>query len=719
MNGNKPIKCVARCAALLAVHALFAQPSLLLPPFPDATHIHATPASATAQQTNDSLVLPIAFTDTTERIYWDIPLAHRIDSEATTLELELACTNSSPIRSLSLHLRSGEGWYAFPTPLLATPQRQRITLPKGAFIPEGSPHNWHKATHVRLSAWRQETGTTTLQLFSLRSRIDSVAMIRATALTAPNEIDFAASLANRCARLLTKANIPFALIDDACEDLSPYRMLLLPYAPQLPENTFKRLQRYLAKGGKLMVFYNASKPLGALLGVRPGPWQGSDPGQEWSALIPVPHHLPAAKERIPHFTNSVLPPFPTDTYQARIVAFWSDATGRTTDLPACLLSDRGAWFAHVAPLATPAAVTFIRTLTQTLCPNLSLPPPVPTTPITTLPPARPTERRGAWESSGFARHPRGWEGLLSTLSEHGINTVFAHWQSAGTAHYQSNGKRMESDHTHVHRMDPLEDALLAGKKHHIALHAWVTCWTLEGCRPSQRETLTREGRLMQDAAGNTLPWLCPSIPANRQLLIEGYRDLARRGVAGIHLDYIRFPEETGCYAPATRTAFETELGKSVVAWPADVLPHGPHHAAFRRFRFATMTSFVRETRDAIRAINPEIQLSAAVFPTPEGALLRGQDWPVWVEENLIDFVCPMIYSENIFAFSSILDICAEALPDPTKTLVPGIGSSADESQLDAAAAALQIKACRERHLPGFAFFAVDDALLSLLPQLFP
>ncbi|MDX9867969.1 MAG: family 10 glycosylhydrolase [Kiritimatiellia bacterium] len=708
-----------RAASALLALSLAAQSRPLLPPFPAPDRITPGEQTAPAQCPGGRILLPVLFTDASERVYWDIPLPKRLGRDVTALEIELACASAECLRGISLHLRSGDGWFAFPTPLHVTAARQRFDLPQGLFQPEGRPGAWHQIRSLRLSAWKRAPGSASLTLFGLAARSDNVALIRATDCTAPGETAFASAMTDRCGRLLAKAGIPFAVTGDALEDLDTYRLLFLPYAPTLPERQLNRLARFVNRGGKLILFYNASQPLGALTGVRPGAWQGAEAGQEWSAFATVPEPLAGLAARIPHFTNSLLPPYPSGEHRGRTVAFWADATGRVTDTPACALTGRCAWFAHVPPLAYPAAVTLTRALVGSLCPELPLPPAPPQPAAPALPPAPANEIRAAWETSGYARHPRGWDGLLAPLAACGVNTVFAHWQSAGTAHYRSDGKRAESDRPRAHRSDPLADALEAGRKHNVAMHAWATCWALEGCAPAQRETLTREDRLMRDAAGNSLPWLCPAIPENRALLIDGFCDLARRGVAGIHLDYVRFPEETGCYAPATRAAFEKQLGRRVDAWPAEVLPGGARHAAFRRFRFGLMTGFVREARAAVRAVNPAVRLSAAVFPTPEGALLRGQDWPEWVREGLLDFVCPMIYSEDATAFGAMLATCVEALPHPSASLVPGIGTGADESQLDAAAASLQIRACRERRVAGFAFFAVDDALLTLLPQLFP
>ena len=689
----------------------------LLPPFPSAGQILPGEGTPSPQLLADRILLPIVFTDSSDRVYWDIPLIARLPSQATSLEIEVACANPALVRGLSAHLQSGDGWHAFSSPLLPSATRQRVSLPQGLFKPEGQPGAWNKSKVLRLSAWKKNaSGMTDLTLFAVSARTDTIALVRSTERTAPGETALASALADRQARLLSKAAIPFTVIDDSLEALSPFALVFLPYAPKLPGKQMSSLEHFVKKGGKLVVFYNATPALGSLLGVRVGAWQGTEPGHEWTALICDAALLPDAPPRVPHPTNSILPPFATGSYHARPIAFWADDTARPTDQPACVLSDRGAWFAHIPPLAYPSAAIFLRALTFALYADLPpLPAPAHVQPIT----LQPSEFRAAWASSSYARDPRGWKGFMPRLSKYGINALFVHLQSAGTAHYKTAGTREESNRIqHSRPSDPLAEARAAGRTNGIAVHAWATCWTLEGASEKQQAQLERENRLMCDATGKPLPWLCPSVPENRALIIGGLCDLVRRGVQGIHLDYVRYPEMSGCYAPATQRAFESKRKAPVTNWPSDVLPGGPAASEFQRFRCDTITSFVREARDAARAINPDILISAAVYPSPESALPCGQDWPAWVRAGLVDFVCPMIYTESDSAFAATLDACLAALPTPT-ALVPGIGTGTDESQLDAASAALQIGYARSRHVAGFAFFSADDELLTtILPCLF-
>lgn len=702
---------VAIAAQFLLAPLLWAQTVALFPPFPLEQKITCGEETPPPHLVPDGLRLPILFTNTFDRVYWDIPISANIPANATALDLFISCPDLSPVNGVSLHLQSGKGWHSIPV-MLTVAANQRITLPRGLFQTEEAPAAWHKATLVRLSVWRKTNGTTSFTIHALRARSDAIALIRATDKTAPGETAFAAALTDRCARILAKADIPFAVIDDSLESLDGLNLLFLPYATTLPDRQMSRLERFLKRNGKLVVFYNTSQPLGALLGIQPGTWQGTPPGHEWSAMVCDTNRLPGASARVPHTTNSAIPPFTTNAYNARPVAYWADDGGRLTDLPACAISDRGAWFAHLPPLAYPSAIEMFSALVRRLAPSAAPPPPpVATSPAPSLALTRPDDEiRAAWYTSATPRHPQGWNGLLRSLSENGINTLFVHWQSSVALRHTG---------THIRVPDNLDDALTAGRRQNVSVHAWATCWTLEGVPPEQIARLEKEGRLMCDASGTPFPWLCPSVPENRTWLINGLRELVRSGVHGIHIDYIRYPDARGCYAPATRKAFERTLGSPVNMWPQDVLPGGTHARAYQRFRNDTITGFVREARNAIRSINPTIPFTAAVFPTPEAAARHGQDWPTWLHEGLVDAVCPMIYTEDPAAFAVSLDACISAVPHPKTDLLPGIGTGADESQLDAATCARQINLIRARHLAGFAFFAVDDELTGrILPALF-
>ena len=119
--------------------------------------------------------------------------------------------------------------------------------------------------------------------------------------------------------------------------------------------------------------------------------------------------------------------------------------------------------------------------------------------------------------------------------------------------------------------------------------------------------------------------------------------------------------------------------------------------------------FVRTFSRMFRSARPGCVLSAAVFPTPEAAAKRGQDWPRWVKEEWVDFVSPMIYTESPIAFKRDLALCKAAVP--ASALVPGIAACADEASPDRDSVRAQLEAADA--LKGVSFFALDWALAAL------
>ena len=54
--------------------------------------------------------------------------------------------------------------------------------------------------------------------------------------------------------------------------------------------------------------------------------------------------------------------------------------------------------------------------------------------------------------------------------------------------------------------------------------------------------------------------------------LESMLELVRKyHVDGIHFDYIRYPDLSGCYCPRCREKFEARIGRKVEQWPAEVI----------------------------------------------------------------------------------------------------------------------------------------------------
>ena len=155
-----------------------------------------------------------------------------------------------------------------------------------------------------------------------------------------------------------------------------------------------------------------------------------------------------------------------------------------------------------------------------------------------------------------------------------------------------------------------------------------------------------EGRLQVAFDGTVGNWFCPTHPANVQREIDGFMELANLGANGIMLDYFRYPDENYCFCPRCRARFEKTIGRTVAKWPADVRNDADLAKRWSAFRRDVMTDVLRTIRAELRRRAPKLELSSAVAATVEGADARGQDWPQWCREGLLDRLFPMCYNST-------------------------------------------------------------------------
>lgn len=331
-------------------------------------------------------------------------------------------------------------------------------------------------------------------------------------------------------------------------------------------------------------------------------------------------------------------------------------------------------------------------------------------------PVRTNELRAVWDHDAVGWYPGDWDRTCRELKESGINTLFVNVLWAGLAHYPS--QVVPSSDTNRRLGDQTRACLEAARKHGLKVHAWKVCWQFENAPAELREQFRTEGRLQQNANGGTVNWLNPALPANREMEIAALEELARQyELDGIHLDYIRYPDSQSCFAPASRQAFERWRGQAVSNWPAEVRS-GAGRQEYQRWRAGVITDHVREIRQRLKAIKPELQLSAAVWGGyPDTIPSIGQDWGLWLKEGYVDFVCPMNYTEDPFRFSALVQKQLD-LPGAAGRVFPGIGITASESQLRPDEVVEQIVTLRRLNAPGFALYDLSQTLRQdILPVL--
>ena len=582
-----------------------------------------------------------------------------------------------------------------------------------------------------------------------------VLVVRASS-SAPDEAErnYAASLTRTTAAWLEALAVPHRVVDDVAVAQGvegDVRTVVLPYNPFPPAAERRALKRFLDRGGKLLVFYGADEGVAEMMGMRLGAYKSVRMPGRWSAIRfrdTAPPHLPHSVRQT---TRNIRPVYPVRA-GAKTIADWVDDRGKAVDDPAVVQSDHGFWMTHVLrhdedarrkqqmllgmlgacdPSVWPPAATacaggvtalaselkmeeaYAQRLRRLLADGqyaavvtgcIDLRQRLTTLYAGTLP-ARLDERRGVWDHSGLGLYPGDWQRTCDILARHGITDLFVNVLWPAEAHFKS-GVVPPSEAYGLYG-DQLAQCLAAAKPHGIRVHAWKVCWKLNGVGGDVVKRYGHAGRLQLSDSGATVPWLCPSNDDNLRQEKDALRDLVRQyAVDGVHLDYIRYNDRRVCYCATCRTQFERDLGRAVKAWPADPMK-APLQGQYVRWRCGRMTRLVRDVRAFTQAMRPGLELSAAVFGKyPSCVPSVGQDWVAWVKDGLMDFVCPMNYTDDPVQFRAYVRDQVGRVGDGRRILA-GIGVTAAESRLDAVQVIDQVRALREEGAGGYVLFDLN------------
>lgn len=323
--------------------------------------------------------------------------------------------------------------------------------------------------------------------------------------------------------------------------------------------------------------------------------------------------------------------------------------------------------------------------------------------IEALEPVPAREFRAAWTHS-FAIDDA--EDLFARLEASGLNAAIMGVRRGETARY--NSALGPVSEVPFGNETLIEDCVAAAGRHGIDLHACVGNLVLASPDSEYCQQLLAQGRWQKNAAGEDVPWLCPSSPENLEFVEAAMVELARDyDLAGVQYDFIRYVGPDACFCDRCRAGFEALMGRTV-DWPAECLAEGPVRAQWLDYRAGLITEIVRRTCAAIRAVNGSLVISAAIYSlTPEVAKQRlGQDYETWCREGYLDAVCPMAYTLDNAEFEERVSRVIAAVGG-ILAVYPGIGlRSGKGDMLYPEQFAAQLNIVRRLGAPGFAAYSV-------------
>ena len=314
-------------------------------------------------------------------------------------------------------------------------------------------------------------------------------------------------------------------------------------------------------------------------------------------------------------------------------------------------------------------------------------------------------RRAATTAEGFAQQRAELCSTLDELQRVGINTVFFQARIRSTTAYPSAIEPWDGAFTgtpgRAPDYNPLRLAVDECHKRGMELHAWVVAFPI--CKVAVAKHLGRK------ALPNLRPELCkragdqwmmnPGVPETATYLAKVCKEIAENyDVDGIHLDYIRYPEESIPWNDKATFRKYGKKGQSLAEW-----------------RTENVTRCVRAIHDAVKGVRPWIKVSCSPVgkhsdlprQSSYGWNAReavNQDAQAWLREGLMDMLCPMMYFDGKHFYPFALDWKEGSAGKP---VVPGLGIyflSPKEKDWGLDVIRRQIYFIRQAELGGEAYF---------------
>ena len=307
--------------------------------------------------------------------------------------------------------------------------------------------------------------------------------------------------------------------------------------------------------------------------------------------------------------------------------------------------------------------------------------------------------------------------MVAQADASGFNTLLVQVRGRGDALYASAYEPRAESLPDDLSFDPLKVAIDDAHARGMAVHAWVNTHLVWGPVDPPRSpahlvnahpdwlavprSLGRElyhqdphtidylARLIDYAAAN-VPKLeglftSPSHPAVQRHLQQVWLDLAGNyDLDGIHFDYVRFPSPNFDYSrgalerfrawvePRLSAARFRELAAAAEQDPyAMVDALSEHWDVFRR---DSVTDLVRGIYEAVKALRPDLVVSAAVLADQRKAREeRYQAWTAWLADGIIDVAVPMAYTADTELFHNWI-ASARVTAGKRERLWAGIGA---------------------------------------------
>jgi len=302
-----------------------------------------------------------------------------------------------------------------------------------------------------------------------------------------------------------------------------------------------------------------------------------------------------------------------------------------------------------------------------------------------------SEFRGLWLHTGLFsldedRAKIQIDSLFDMYKEVGINNLFCY-----------NAMKSENDFS----WDYLQTLIDKGHARGIKIHPiFYPGYTIN----LEKEKAKNPEWLIRDMEGNYLPHLNLANPEVRDFWVNRIKEAMKYDIDGIHLDYIRFPTtQVYSYDSLTCSAFKNEYGYSPIEVYHDC--GSMIWCEWIKWNSRQVTLLVSEISRAVKSSGKKLLLGADVFPDLETAkILIAQDWGQWAQSGLVDFICPMTYTNNLELLKEYIQNAKYASQNKCQ-VYPGIGVLSAHNKITKELIVKEVLLTRELGTKGMVFFS--------------
>ena len=290
--------------------------------------------------------------------------------------------------------------------------------------------------------------------------------------------------------------------------------------------------------------------------------------------------------------------------------------------------------------------------------------------------------RAVWVTRFDYRTPEDVTRILDNCKQVGFNTVIWQVRGNGTTFYPS---KLEPWAEQFDFKDPGFDPLaLACKEAHgrgLQLHAWANAlpaWrgTQPPADPRQIYN-THPEWFWYDQQGKRQPLtsfyvsLNPCLPEVRAYLVDVFREVvANYDLDGLHLDYIRFPNEPPAIPAGSGIDYPRDERTLALYKQATGRTPDENAEAWNAWRTEQVTQLVVDIHDTVRRVRPRAALSASVGTDRQASLAHFRDELTWARRGLVDGMFPMNYKRDLETFKEGLAMWLP--PGKEIAIVPGM-----------------------------------------------